>query len=109
MSGQTIEVLNTDAEGRLVLCDALHWTQETYKPARIVDFATLTGAMLIALGFEHGGVFANDDALAEELLAAGKISSGGVPKSPASEIGALRIGGRLDGSASRHCPSSDDR
>ena len=72
MSGQTIEVLNTDAEGRLVLCDALHWTQETFDPARIVDFATLTGAMIIALGNEHGGLFANDDALADDLLAAGK-------------------------------------
>ena len=74
MSGQTIEVLNTDAEGRLVLCDALHWTQEEYEPARIVDFATLTGAMLIALGNEHGGLFANDDELADQLLAAGKAS-----------------------------------
>ncbi len=71
MSGQTIEVLNTDAEGRLVLCDALHWTQEEYAPARIVDFATLTGAMIIALGHEHGGVFANDDTLADDLLTAG--------------------------------------
>ena len=74
MSGQTIEVLNTDAEGRLVLCDALHWVQQEYQPARIVDFATLTGAMIIALGHEHGGVFANDDTLAEDLLAAGKQS-----------------------------------
>ena len=71
MSGQTVEVLNTDAEGRLVLCDALHWAQEQYKPAQIIDFATLTGAMIIALGHEHGGMFANDDALADQLLAAG--------------------------------------
>jgi len=71
MSGQTVEVLNTDAEGRLVLCDALHWAQEQYSPARIVDFATLTGAMIIALGNEHGGLFANDDDLAEQLLGAG--------------------------------------
>jgi len=74
MSGQTVEVLNTDAEGRLVLCDALHWTQENYAPARIVDFATLTGAMIIALGNEHAGVFSNDDELAEQLLAAGKAT-----------------------------------
>ena len=74
MSGQTIEVLNTDAEGRLVLCDALHWTQETFSPARIVDFATLTGAMIIALGNEHGGLFSNDDTLADNLLAAGKAT-----------------------------------
>jgi len=74
MSGQTVEVLNTDAEGRLVLCDALHWTQEQYDAARIVDLATLTGAMIIALGNEHGGMFANDDRLAEQLAAAGKAS-----------------------------------
>ncbi len=74
MSGQTIEVLNTDAEGRLVLCDALHWTQQEYSPERIVDFATLTGAMVISLGSEHGGMFANDDALADDLLAAGRAS-----------------------------------
>ena len=71
MSGQTIEILNTDAEGRLVLADALHWTQVEFKPARVVDFATLTGAMIIALGNEHGGLFANDDALASDLLKAG--------------------------------------
>jgi leucyl aminopeptidase len=74
MSGQTIEVINTDAEGRLVLCDALHWTQKEFKPARIVDFATLTGAMIIALGHEHGGVFSNDDALADALVAAGRTT-----------------------------------
>ncbi|MFM7349115.1 MAG: leucyl aminopeptidase [Erythrobacter sp.] len=74
MSGQTVEVLNTDAEGRLVLCDALHWAQEQYDAARIVDLATLTGAMIISLGTEHGGMFANDDTLAEQLTTAGKTS-----------------------------------
>jgi len=74
MSGQTIEVINTDAEGRLVLCDAITWTQKEYAPATIVDLATLTGAMIISLGHEHGGVFSNDDALADALLAAGKAS-----------------------------------
>jgi leucyl aminopeptidase len=74
MSGQTIEVINTDAEGRLVLCDALHWAQKEFSPRRIVDFATLTGAMVISLGSEHAGVFANDDSLAEDLLAAGRTS-----------------------------------
>ncbi|MGB7409467.1 MAG: leucyl aminopeptidase [Pontixanthobacter sp.] len=72
MSGQTIEVLNTDAEGRLVLADALTWTQRTFKPKRIVDLATLTGAMIISLGSEHGGLFSNDDKLADSLLGAGK-------------------------------------
>jgi leucyl aminopeptidase len=74
MSGQTIEILNTDAEGRLVLCDAITWVQKTHRPRTIVDLATLTGAMIIALGNEHGGLFANDDSLADELLAAGKAS-----------------------------------
>ncbi len=74
MSGQTIEILNTDAEGRLVLCDALTWVQKNHRPKTIVDLATLTGAMIIALGNEHGGMFANDDDLADQLLAAGKSS-----------------------------------
>ncbi len=74
MSGQTIEVLNTDAEGRLVLCDALTWVQRTHHPKTIVDLATLTGAMIISLGNEHGGCFSNDDSLADQLLAAGKAS-----------------------------------
>ena len=72
MSGQTIEVLNTDAEGRLVLCDVVTWAQKTYNPDMIVDLATLTGAMIVALGHEHGGLFANDDALAEALAKAGQ-------------------------------------
>ncbi|HEV7289284.1 leucyl aminopeptidase [Sphingomonas sp.] len=74
MSGQTIEVINTDAEGRLVLCDAVTWVQRTHGPKTIVDLATLTGAMIIALGSEHGGLFANDDGLAEELLSAGRAT-----------------------------------
>jgi leucyl aminopeptidase len=72
MSGQTIEVINTDAEGRLVLCDALTWVQREYKPRTIVDLATLTGAMIISLGHDHGGLFSNDDSLADQLVAAGK-------------------------------------
>jgi len=74
MSGKTIEVINTDAEGRLVLCDALTWTQKEYAPAAIVDLATLTGAIIISLGHEHAGMFTNDDALAGRLDAAGKAS-----------------------------------
>ena len=74
MSGQTIEILNTDAEGRLVLCDALTWVQRNHRPRTIIDLATLTGAMIISLGSEHGGLFANDDALADQLLAAGKAT-----------------------------------
>lgn len=71
MSGQTIEILNTDAEGRLVLCDAITWTQKTFRPKTIIDLATLTGAMIVSLGNEYGGLFSNDDGLADKLLAAG--------------------------------------
>jgi leucyl aminopeptidase len=74
MSGQTIEVINTDAEGRLVLCDAITWVQRTHKVKTIVDLATLTGAMIVSLGHEQGGLFANDDGLADQLFAAGKAS-----------------------------------
>ncbi len=69
-SGQTVEILNTDAEGRLVLCDALYYARR-YEPAAVVDIATLTGACVIALGAHHSGVMSNDDALARELVAAG--------------------------------------
>lgn len=72
MSGQTIEVINTDAEGRLVLCDAMTWVQKRFQPEYMVDLATLTGAMIISLGHEYGGLFANDDGLADKLTAAGK-------------------------------------
>ncbi|MFN3416275.1 MAG: leucyl aminopeptidase [Caldimonas sp.] len=71
LSGQTIEILNTDAEGRLILCDALTYA-ERFKPASVVDVATLTGACVIALGHHHSGLFTADDALAEALQAAGQ-------------------------------------
>ena len=71
MSGQTIEVINTDAEGRLVLGDALWYTRDRFKPAAMIDLATLTGAIGVALGAHHAGLFSNDDALAANLLAAG--------------------------------------
>jgi leucyl aminopeptidase len=73
LSGQTVEILNTDAEGRLILCDALTWA-ERYKPAVVIDIATLTGACVIALGAHAHGLFSNDDALASELLSAGNDS-----------------------------------
>jgi leucyl aminopeptidase len=73
MSGQTIEVLNTDAEGRLVLCDALTYA-ERFKPAAVVDIATLTGACVVALGGVRSGLFASDDGLARQLLQAGETS-----------------------------------
>jgi leucyl aminopeptidase len=71
LSGQTIEVINTDAEGRLVLCDAMTWAQRQYKPEVMIDLATLTGAMVISLGHEYGGMFSNDDGLAAGLASAG--------------------------------------
>ncbi|WP_313669116.1 leucyl aminopeptidase [Sandarakinorhabdus sp.] len=71
MNGQTVEVINTDAEGRLVLCDAIWWAQETFGPEVVVDLATLTGAIIISLGNEHAGMFCNDDGLAGQLNAAG--------------------------------------
>ncbi len=74
MSGQTIEVINTDAEGRLVLADALTFTIDTYKPRLVIDLATLTGAILVALGKEYAGLFSNNDRLANRLLKAGEKS-----------------------------------
>lgn len=71
MSGQTIEIINTDAEGRLVLADALWYCQDRFKPKAIIDLATLTGAIMVALGTDHAGLFSNDDTLATQLLAAG--------------------------------------
>jgi len=85
-SGQTIEVLNTDAEGRLVLCDAIWWVQQAYHPKTIIDLATLTGAMIISLGHEHGGLFANDDALAEQILSAGKAVGEKLWRMPMGEV-----------------------
>src|SRR5258706_12735799 len=72
MSGQTIEIINTDAEGRLVLADVLHYINTKYKPKFMIDLATLTGAIMVALGQEYAGWFANDDKLAERLVQAGR-------------------------------------
>jgi leucyl aminopeptidase len=71
MSGQTIEVLNTDAEGRLVLADALYHCNKKFKPQFMINLATLTGAILVALGNQHAGLFSNDDELSEQLADAG--------------------------------------
>jgi leucyl aminopeptidase len=85
MSGQTIEVLNTDAEGRLVLADVLWYAQERFKPRFIVDLATLTGAIIVALGKEYAGLFSNDDRLAAELAAAGEATGEKVWRMPLSK------------------------
>ena len=71
-SGKTVEVLNTDAEGRLVLADALTYTEKKFKPKFIIDLATLTGAIIVALGSEYAGLFSNDDRLSKQLIDAGK-------------------------------------
>jgi leucyl aminopeptidase len=73
LSGQTIEILNTDAEGRLILCDALTYA-ERFKPAVVIDIATLTGACVVALGHHHSGLFTADDQVAEQLLAASRAA-----------------------------------
>ncbi len=72
MSGQTIEIINTDAEGRLVLADALWYCNDRFKPKFMVNLATLTGAIVVALGTAHAGLFSNDDQLSEGLLSAGE-------------------------------------
>ena len=108
MSGQTIEVLNTDAEGRLVLCDALHYVNDRFKPAFMINLATLTGAIIVALGHDHAGLFSNNDELAERLFKAGQDTAEKVWRMPlAPEYDKLidsknadmkNIGGRWAGS-----------
>jgi leucyl aminopeptidase len=112
LSGQTIEILNTDAEGRLILCDALTYA-ERFKPQTVVDIATLTGACVIALGHVASGLFANKDALADELLAAADAAwdrAWRLPlwddyqeqiKSPFADV--ANIGGRPAGSVTAAC------
>jgi leucyl aminopeptidase len=85
MSGQTIEVLNTDAEGRLVLCDVMTYAQRTYKPKAMIDLATLTGAVIIALGHVHAAVLSNNQKLADNLIAAGKASGETLWQLPAED------------------------
>lgn len=107
-SGQTIEVQNTDAEGRLVLCDVLWYAQKHFKPKAMVDLATLTGAIVVALGHHHAGLFTSDDDIAGELTAAGMIEGERVWRLPlGSEYDRLlkskfadmrNIGGRAAGS-----------
>ncbi|MBL4907269.1 MAG: leucyl aminopeptidase, partial [Sneathiella sp.] len=85
MSGQTIEILNTDAEGRLVLADALWYTQERFEPEIMIDLATLTGAIIIALGHENAGLFSNNDELADQIFSAGQDVGEGVWRMPMSK------------------------
>ena len=85
MSGQTIEIINTDAEGRLVLADALWYCQDRFKPRFMVDLATLTGAIIISLGNDYAGLFSNDDTLSENLLAASKATGETIWRMPLPE------------------------
>ena len=84
-SGKTVEILNTDAEGRLVLADALTYTEEKYKPKFIVDLATLTGAIIVSLGSEYAGLFSNNDKLSNQLINVGKKTDEKVWRMPLNE------------------------
>ena len=107
LSGQTIQVLDTDAEGRLVLADVLTYVQETYKPRAIVDLATLTGAMIVSLGYEKSGLFSNNDALADQIFTAGEVTGEHVWRMPlgkeynkkldSAEADMANIGGKRTG------------
>ncbi|MEM1428722.1 MAG: leucyl aminopeptidase [Pseudomonadota bacterium] len=108
MKGDTVEVINTDAEGRLVLGDVMWYAQETYEPAAMVDLATLTGAMIVALGHDRAGVFSNDDAFAADFLAAAEAEGEGAWRMPIGDTYAKllksniadvkNVGGRWAGS-----------
>ncbi len=108
MKGDTVEVINTDAEGRLVLCDVMWYAQERFKPAAMIDLATLTGAIIVGLGNENAGVFSNDDAFCNAFLKAAKTEGEGAWRMPLgqayddllkSRIADMKnVGGRAAGS-----------
>jgi leucyl aminopeptidase len=112
MSGQTVEILNTDAEGRLILCDALTYA-ERFKPQAVVDIATLTGACVIALGHHHSGLFSPSDALADALIAAGRTAGDTCWRMPLDDeyqealksnfADMANVGGRAGGSVTAAC------
>ncbi len=85
MKGDTIEVINTDAEGRLVLADVMWYAQERFKPSAMIDLATLTGAIIVALGHEKAGVFSNDDGFAAAMLKAAETEGEGAWRMPLGE------------------------
>ena len=108
MKGDTVEIINTDAEGRLVLCDVLWYTQERFAPAGIIDLATLTGAIIVGLGNENAGVFSNDDTFCQSFLKAAESQGEGAWRMPLgqgyddllkSAIADMKnVGGRAGGS-----------
>jgi leucyl aminopeptidase len=87
MSGQTVEVLNTDAEGRMILADALHYATTKFEPKIVIDLATLTGAICVALGEMYAGLFTNSDEMRQELETAGDEVGERVWRMPLSEVG----------------------
>lgn len=95
MKGDTIEVINTDAEGRLVLCDVLHYAQERFNPAGMVDLATLTGAIIIGLGHENAGVFSNDDNFCNAFLKAAGHEGEGAWRLPLGKAYADQLKSRI--------------
>ncbi len=108
MKGDTVEVINTDAEGRLVLCDVMWYAQDRFEPAAMIDLATLTGAIIVGLGHENAGVFSNDDSLCNAFLKAAEAEGEGAWRMPMgsgydallkSRIADMKnIGGRAAGS-----------
>ncbi|MGH1446212.1 MAG: leucyl aminopeptidase [Cognatishimia sp.] len=95
MKGDTIEVINTDAEGRLVLCDVMHYAQETFKPSAMIDLATLTGAVIIGLGHDNAGVFSNDDHLCNGFLRAAENEGEGAWRLPLGKSYADQLKSRI--------------
>jgi leucyl aminopeptidase len=95
MKGDTIEVINTDAEGRLVLADVMWYAQERFKPTGMVDLATLTGAIIVALGHENTGVFSNNDALADRLLGAARAEGEGAWRMPMGDAYDAKLKSRI--------------
>jgi leucyl aminopeptidase len=95
MKGDTVEVINTDAEGRLVLADVLWYAQERFAPAGMIDLATLTGAIIVALGHENAGVFANDDGLADAFLKAAAAEGEGAWRMPMGEAYDAKLKSRI--------------
>ena len=95
MKGDTVEVINTDAEGRLVLCDVMWYAQDRFKPSAMIDLATLTGAVIIALGHENAGVFSNNDTLAKHFLAAAEAEGEGAWRLPLGAGYAKQLKSRL--------------
>ena len=113
MSGQTVEIQNTDAEGRLVLADCLTYIQQEYAPQNVIDIATLTGAIVVSLGNVYAGLFSNDDKLAQKLIGLGKQNGEELWRMPMHEkfdkmidstvADMKNIGGRAGGSATAAC------